>query len=405
MTWRQLKILIWSNISRALLILHLVEPAYDFHCVSFMDYLILINFAAVFQIVIFTTFLFYWHKHDSVPRTLLLVILLLFLLSKGDDLLQQTQLILAIPSLAFIGNTMNMLLGPVIWFYILSRTHATSQWRWRYCWHGVWGLLPVIYLYLHWWGLSDQIKLQSLQSGAFANTTTLIWLPLYGDSVLVMYLLLAVRQLRQHGVSIRQWFSSAIQSELQGLRALLSMFALMVLLHMGWVVTRGWLLDPLLAWWTMAAVVTFHLVLLNGVFIEFLLHKPISNDYQVIKEEGSTTSVEQAQQQQQLIVGLNQYLDENPLYLDPDLTIAQLARPMQVHFRTLSVAINTIEGSNFFEFINRRRVTFAADKLLQEPQQNILDIAYASGFNSKSAFNTAFRKYQQMTPSQWRQHA
>ncbi|MES9930149.1 MAG: helix-turn-helix domain-containing protein, partial [Candidatus Thiodiazotropha sp. 6PDIVS] len=69
----------------------------------------------------------------------------------------------------------------------------------------------------------------------------------------------------------------------------------------------------------------------------------------------------------------------------------------------LSQVINEQSGYNFFDFINRYRVD-EAKRCLTTPsgQSNVLSIALDSGFNSKSAFYTAFKRHTGQTPSQYR---
>jgi AraC-like DNA-binding protein len=98
------------------------------------------------------------------------------------------------------------------------------------------------------------------------------------------------------------------------------------------------------------------------------------------------------------------YLVEHQPHLQPDLTLKTLARRMGVGERDLSQALNHSLGRHFFDFINQARIEHAQALITDDPdrQQTLLDIAYASGFNSKSSFNTAFKKHAGQTPSAYR---
>lgn len=89
-------------------------------------------------------------------------------------------------------------------------------------------------------------------------------------------------------------------------------------------------------------------------------------------------------------------------FLNPDLTLAALADQMAMTPREVSELLNQSLGLHFFDFINGHRIDYARELLLTEPSQSILDILLASGFNSKSSFNTAFKKQVGMTPSAFR---
>lgn len=94
-------------------------------------------------------------------------------------------------------------------------------------------------------------------------------------------------------------------------------------------------------------------------------------------------------------------LSEDQVHLEPDLNLLRLAKhvgePPQYVSQTLSQQLDT----NFFDFINRARIE-AAKALLTNTDDSVLDIAYATGFNSRSSFYKAFRQYTNQTPSQYR---
>ncbi|TEB41605.1 AraC family transcriptional regulator, partial [Flavobacterium circumlabens] len=68
-----------------------------------------------------------------------------------------------------------------------------------------------------------------------------------------------------------------------------------------------------------------------------------------------------------------------------------------------SFVINELYGDNFYNFINKYRIEKAKSLLLSEKynQLNILGIAYESGFNSKTTFNTTFKKNTGFSPTEF----
>lgn len=91
-------------------------------------------------------------------------------------------------------------------------------------------------------------------------------------------------------------------------------------------------------------------------------------------------------------------------YLNPDLTLIELAAQINLSRNELSALINNVIGSNFYLFVNGYRVE-NVKQLLQKDQQKqftILALAYDSGFNSKSTFNSLFKKFTGLTPSEYR---
>ncbi|WP_051575737.1 helix-turn-helix domain-containing protein [Aquimarina atlantica] len=101
---------------------------------------------------------------------------------------------------------------------------------------------------------------------------------------------------------------------------------------------------------------------------------------------------------------LKEFMSEKEPYLDSDLTIKSLANQMQMEERDLSILINTQLNLNFYEFINTYRIN-KAKKILEDTSQSkltILEILYQVGYNSKSSFNTAFKKATGITPTVYR---
>ncbi|NGX17145.1 helix-turn-helix domain-containing protein [Wenzhouxiangella sp. XN24] len=99
---------------------------------------------------------------------------------------------------------------------------------------------------------------------------------------------------------------------------------------------------------------------------------------------------------------LHAFMDADEPYLDPGLTLASLSAQVAMTPRDLSELLNRSLGVHFFDFINGYRIEKAQHLLLAEPRQSVLQILYAVGFNSKSSFNTAFKKHSGVTPSAFR---
>lgn len=92
-------------------------------------------------------------------------------------------------------------------------------------------------------------------------------------------------------------------------------------------------------------------------------------------------------------------------YLEADLTIEKLAKLLHISRHHLTQVLNEHYGKNFYMYINEYRIKAVQQQRLREPDNTnltILAIAYESGFNSKSTFNTVFKKITAMTPSQFR---
>lgn len=102
---------------------------------------------------------------------------------------------------------------------------------------------------------------------------------------------------------------------------------------------------------------------------------------------------------------LNHYMAEQEPFLNPSLTIHELSKQISMPTKEVSLLINHDLNQHFFDFVNGFRIRKAMD-LLKDPDKKeftVLEILYDVGFNSKSSFNTAFKKHTQLTPTEYRQ--
>lgn len=127
-----------------------------------------------------------------------------------------------------------------------------------------------------------------------------------------------------------------------------------------------------------------------------------------ILPQSSANTIEVKEHQNEVvdeqISTLKQYMVDKEPFLDPSLTIQELANQIDIPVRDLSVLINHKMDQHFFDFVNEYRIQKAMNILKDQSksQLTILEILYEVGFNSKSSFNTSFKKYTNLTPTAYR---
>lgn len=96
-------------------------------------------------------------------------------------------------------------------------------------------------------------------------------------------------------------------------------------------------------------------------------------------------------------------MKEEKLFKNPDLNLQTLSEKLNLSARNTSLLIKEKTDKNFYDFINSYRIE-EAKRILSEDQSKptILEILYEVGFNSKSVFNTTFKKQVNLTPTQYR---
>ncbi|KAA3608773.1 MAG: AraC family transcriptional regulator [Calditrichaeota bacterium] len=96
---------------------------------------------------------------------------------------------------------------------------------------------------------------------------------------------------------------------------------------------------------------------------------------------------------------LTKLMTEQKFYTNPKLTLNELAQSVEVSPNHLSQIINQYEEVNFHDFVNRYRVEEFIKNASAHKEITILSHALDAGFNSKSSFNSVFKKHRGLTPS------
>ncbi|MBM9499650.1 AraC family transcriptional regulator [Leptospira sp. 201903071] len=103
-----------------------------------------------------------------------------------------------------------------------------------------------------------------------------------------------------------------------------------------------------------------------------------------------------------ILIRLDDRMRIKRIFLDETLTLAKLAKEMDIHTHQLSEILNARLHLTFRDYITQFRLEEAAKLLKEESDRSVLSILYASGFNSKSAFHKLFQERFGCSPSSYR---
>jgi len=151
---------------------------------------------------------------------------------------------------------------------------------------------------------------------------------------------------------------------------------------MGYAQARGWIIT----------VFSVGNLLLIGLFA---LSSTLRND----APEAPAPAPEPAQPDAELWNRVLELMAQEKPYLDPNLTLAQLARKLRVPAKALSATINRATDDNVSRFVNAARIRHAQDMLTRG--ESVTEAMFASGFNTKSNFNREFLRVTGANPSTW----
>jgi len=117
-------------------------------------------------------------------------------------------------------------------------------------------------------------------------------------------------------------------------------------------------------------------------------------------KEKKSINIDEKELAKQLLE-LDGFMRKEKPFMNDNLSLSGLADLMGVAPKQLSLLINQVSGKHFFDYINKYRIE-EAKSLLGDSNLTIQQIMYEVGFNSKSSFNTAFKKHTSLTPSAFR---
>ena len=101
-------------------------------------------------------------------------------------------------------------------------------------------------------------------------------------------------------------------------------------------------------------------------------------------------------------IRLDHFINTDKIYLDNELTLEGLAKKMKMPMHHLTQLFNVHLGENFNQHINRFRIDYACQLLVEnDGSMSIEQIAFNSGFNSKVSFNRHFKNLTGVTPKEY----
>lgn len=316
------------------------------------------------------------------------------------------------------AEPLNFVLGPLFYFFVFSRLRhrLPRHWAWHLLPFGVWLLNAVTWFYqptefkynsyihsqhpelpyipqrLYWEEDLTEVR-------HFINEMTLLSCVVYA-----VLALLVIRSAGRREVTLRP---SAKRSSLRLLSWLFATVPiLIVIVKPQFYNDVG---DYLLASYMAVTIyATSFLVMRDSSFLtdESAVPSPQQPETELLVEpkrkyERSSLSgeVEDA-----VLTRLTRLLETEKPYLQSDLSLPKLARQLNTNPHHLSQLLNDRLGQNFFDWLATHRIA-EARLLLSEPTTTHLkidEIAERVGYNSPSAFHTAFKRITNQTPAQFR---
>lgn len=345
------------------------------------------------------------HRKVNIIANRLLAVFLLsvaIILIAGPVLSQK--FVQQYPILFVLFDSPVFTIGPVIFFCISYFVSPAKTLRKKELWHF---LLPTLLILWTLFFPFLPIQEKSTDPGATPATLNVTILLVIVMLPLTVYWILTYKKLVKHQKNVPLFASSTETVDLAWLRFFLWGLAGMMVAWFSEMVWANTIVRAISTCIYLAAA--FYLAYFALQQGEVFSEKPQEIlELKTIIEENEQIDVPKKQivTDEQLTVlkdRLNNLMQSEKPYLDSSLSLSKLAQLMQIGTHELSYLINTCFEDNFFNFVNRYRVEESKRLLLSGDYQHLsmIGIAFEAGFNSKTAFNTAFKKMVGMSPSEF----
>ena len=371
------------------------------------DFQIISAVLALFISLFLALFLFTVNTKTKVSNRLLAVFLILIGIDIGGVLLE---FIVEKPTnLGMLKNSVTFLQVPVFYLYVLSVCYSDFKLKSKHVIHIIPFVLANLVLLPRYYLVDIYSKIDFLQ-----NTQNLIELKfnyillhiqivVYMSAVFII--LRKTKRLYQENyagknISSYHWLS-------QFAIALTIFYALALLKNI-----FKYSEHPNISEWLKIGLFLFQLLIVCWYLLKALnnpsLFRNIDSGLKlvsdIVQEQNHIQSKKNEKSHKEVIYNLETYMENEKPFLNPSVTIQRISDDINIPVRDLSILINHKMGQHFFDFINAYRIEHAMMILKDSTKSNvtILEILYEVGFNSKSSFNTAFKKHTGNTPTEYR---
>jgi AraC-like DNA-binding protein len=367
-----------------------------------IDWISLLYIIGISYGIFFATVLFGIKRKKQPSNRLLAFFVLSYAMFILPFFLTRTGALYVFPHFIGVSTPFYFTLGPLFFLYVLSLTTPEFQFRKTHLLH----LIPFGLSILSWipfYAHTAGIKLDLLTSDLIRSQTETNIIRGIRLIHLFVYLVLIAGLIKKHKHDIKESFSAIDKIKLGWIEFLILLLVSDVVGY--FILTVIGAAQPELyaarkTIFGLWKVVVIFLIGYKGLTQTEIYTGP---DWKKDSEKYRSSKMTPLQAEAYLKT-LTEHMESEKPYLENELTLNKLASQIEIGPRHLSQVINEKLNRNFFDFVNRYRVEEAKKLLvnMDTSQNSILDIAFDSGFNSKSSFNMIFKKYTAMTPSQFR---
>ncbi|OGU37506.1 MAG: hypothetical protein A2068_07500 [Ignavibacteria bacterium GWB2_35_6b] len=305
-----------------------------------------------------------------------------------------------------IGDSFLLLIGPVFYFYTLSITKPEFKFLKKDLLHLIPFIIFIIISIIKFHSKTTEVKYELLKTHAILGEQLILYVIGFINVQIIIYVSVSLLLLKKYNAELKKYFSSLKKINLSWLKLFFAGFISVSFLDLLNFLLNKLSLNPIFSYNSLNDVS----LILNLMFASAIIFNGLRNPkvfYGILAEQEKEKFIESAHEPPTnnfLLEKLLSFMKEKKPFLNSSLTLNELAKISGIPARTISQLINEKLNKNFFDFINEYRIEESI-KILSDKEnfrKTIQEILYESGFNSKSVFNTVFKKFTGKTPTEFR---
>lgn len=367
------------------------------------DLISLLILIGISQGIFLAIIIFFQKKGNHTANIYMAATILAMSFSIFFGILIKTNLYLYAPHLLWTGYPFQLLFGPFLFLYIKRQVNPEKKLSMELI-HFI-PFVLIILLMAPYFKLSGAEKIYlAKHPEELKPILPVLWLNIATQIQIWIYIVVIWKTLNRHEKSVKQNYSNISKVNLKWIRDILYQIGVIFIVLSLIIVIR--LLFPDL-WSYFGEYLDQRIIpILVSIAIYRAGYKALTQLEILFTSVPETTTTDVPQKPSGSIdQRILNFMENKKPFLDPDLTLPQLAEELQLTRNQLSAMINQETGSHFFDFINSYRIEQVKKDLhdTEKDQFTILALALDAGFNSKATFNKVFKKVVGMTPRQYKQ--
>ncbi len=363
---------------------------------------IIFSFLAAFQLFFVSLYLFINKKGDARSNLILGLLFLLLAISIGNITLNVIDPTLTFGIIYMIDDGFFFLYGPLIFFYVQNVVYRDFKLRLLHILHLFPALIYYSYLFIGLFisrGVNNENLSESNTGTEFSIGSAFIIGSVF--IYLLCYLWYSRKVILFYRAEIKKKFSTVEGINHNWLMFIIRSFVIITLIAMIHNI-QPILKSNTLNVVTLIALVVFIFYFINKVLVKALNYPEIFSGIELSAKEKYISSNLSLDEITLVNSRLILAIENEKLFVNPDLTIKDLADHISSSTKTVSQVINQMHKKNFFDFINSYRCTEVKHILEADERSTIMEAMFQSGFNSKSSFNKEFKKLTGQTPTEFK---